>query len=533
MLQVPRGRRSRLLLGVVAVTGLVTVGAQAASADLNTISVDQTRAGLDTHEPGLAPPLTGVSQKFNTAVNGAVLAQPLVVTTSVGKLVIAATENDWVYGINPANGSIVWSKSVGTPEPSSVIKCADVSPNYGVTSAPVFDPASGIVYLTAKSWDGTNPASASIRMWALNAKDGTTVSGWPQTISGTAGDNGDNHTSFNATLQNQRTGLLLQGGRVYAGFASMCDLGDYRGWVVSISTTTPSDQHRWVDEANPLGGTANILGGIWHAGGGLAVDGQGRIFLGTGNGTTPGVGGGTSFQKALGDSVVNLQVDPSTHAMSAADHFTPANADQLNTTDEDLGSGGPAVLPDGFGGTPTTTHLLVEPSKTKIYLLNRDSLGGYPGPSGTDPSVAENPSATWGHPAIWWDGVATDPAYVYVVQNNTSAAIKVYQIQNNGGHITFPLVGSNGDNLGPFPGSPVVTSNGTGAGTSGSAILWITTRTGATSQLRAYKAVPVSGTLQRVALLGSFTGAKFTVPATDGNQVFIGTQLGHIQKFSP
>lgn len=525
---------SKLVVGMVGVTGLVTVGAQAVSADLNTISVDQSRAGLDTNEPGLAPPLTGVSQKFNTAVNGAVLAQPLVVTTSVGRLVIVATENDWVYGINPTTGGIVWSKSVGRAEPSSVIKCADVSPNYGVTSTPVFDPASGIVYLTARNWDGTNPGSAAIRMWGLNARDGTTVSGWPRTISGTAGDNGDSNTSFNATVQNQRTGLLLRGGRVYAGFGSMCDLGPYRGWVVSISTTTPSIQHRWVDEANPLGGS-NILGGIWQAGGGLAVDGQGRIFLGTGNGTTPGVGSGTSFQKALGDSVVNLKVDPSTNTMSAADHYTPPNADHLNTTDGDLGSGGPAVLPDGFGGTPTTTHLLVEPSKTAIYLLNRDSLGGYPGAGGPDPSVATGPSHTWGHPAIWWDGVPTDPAYVYVVQSNTSAAIKVYQVQYNSStqKVSFPLVASNGDNLGTFAGSPVVTSNGVGPGSSDSAILWITTRTGATSQLRAYKAVPVNGSLQRVALLGSFTAAKFGVPATDGNQVFIGTQLGHVQKFSP
>jgi hypothetical protein len=528
MLQAPKGRVSKLFVGLVAVTGVVTVGAQAVSADLTTISIDQTRAGLDTNESGLVPPLTGVSQKFNTAVNGAVLAQPLVVTTSVGRLVIAATENDSVYGINPTTGSIAWSKSVGTPEPSSVITCNDVTPNYGITSTPVFDPASGIVYLTARNYVNGVP---SIRMWALNANNGSTVSGWPHTISGAA-DN-DSTTSFNASLQNQRAGLLLRNGRVYAGFGSMCDLGDYRGWVVSLSTAnTTYSQHRWVDEANPLGGTANILGGIWQSGGGLAVDAQGRIFLGTGNGTSPGVGSGTSFQKALGDSVVDLKVDPTTNTMSAADHYTPPNADQLNATDGDLGSGGPAVLPDGFGGTPTTTHLLLEPSKTAIHLLNRDALGGYPGIGGPDPGVAKDPSQTWGHPAIWWDGVPTDPAYVYVVQNNTSAAIKVYQVQydSSTGKITFPLVAANGDNLGSFPGSPVVTSNGTDPT---SAVLWITTRTGATSQLRAYKAVPVNGSLQRVAVLGSFTAAKFGVPATDRNQVFIGTQLGHVQKFSP
>jgi hypothetical protein len=213
--------------------------------------------------------------------------------------------------------------------------------------------------------------------------------------------------------------------------------------------------------------------------------------------------------------------------MSVADRFTPANADFLNSHDLDLGSGGPALLPDGFGGTPPSTHLLVQPSKTEVYLLNRDNLGGMAqGPGSSDAVVAESGSSTWGHPAIWPGG-----GFVYIVENNVPAAIKVYQVHSDGtGKITFPRVASNGDNLGVFPGSPVVTSN---HDTPGSAILWITTRNGSTSQLRAYNAVPVNGVLQRLALITFGTGAKFAVPATDGNQVFVGTQGGHLMAFQP
>jgi hypothetical protein len=361
-------------------------------------------------------------------------------------------------------------------------------------------------------------------MWALNSADGSTASGaWPYTISGKA-DN-DPTLGFNAVVENQRTGLLLFGGRVYAGFGSHCDGGDFRGWVVSVSTPGGLIHHRWVDEANPSGGRTNIGGGIWQSGGGLALDPQGRIFVATGNGTPPKPGSGSQFSNANGQSVLNLQVN-SDHTMSVADRFTPFNANSLNMIDKDVGSGGPTVLPDGFGGLPTNVHLLVEPTKTAIYLLNRDSLGGMAGSSGPDNVVAEGPSAVWGHPAIW----PGDGGFVYVVENNVTAAIKVYQVRQDAqGHITFPQVGSNGDNLGADPGSPVVTSNGS---TNGSGVLWVTTHTGATSTLRAYNPVPVNGLLQRYASLNIGTAAKFSVPATDGNQVFVGTQDGKLLAFA-
>src|SRR5258708_12944659 len=84
-------------------------------------------------------------------------------------------------------------------------------------------------------------------------------------------------------------------------------------------------------------------------------DGPGRIFVVTGNGISPPPGPGTTPPGQLGDAVVRLDVQPD-GSLTAGDFFSPANADTLNTTDKDLGSGAPVGLPYG---TSTYPHLMV------------------------------------------------------------------------------------------------------------------------------------------------------------------------------
>ena len=86
---------------------------------------------------------------FSTAVKGQVYAQPLV----IGSTVIVATEQDWVYGLNASTGAIEWSTSLGTPY--RIPHCADLVPDIGVTSAPVYDPSTGTVYVMAQVVSGT------------------------------------------------------------------------------------------------------------------------------------------------------------------------------------------------------------------------------------------------------------------------------------------------------------------------------------------------------------------------------------------
>ena len=79
-------------------------------------------------------------------LDGAVYGQPLL----VGNLVIAATENDSVYGLDQATGKVAWRTHVGTPVPLSDLPCGNIDP-LGITGTPVYDPASGLVYAVAET----------------------------------------------------------------------------------------------------------------------------------------------------------------------------------------------------------------------------------------------------------------------------------------------------------------------------------------------------------------------------------------------
>src|SRR5947209_6232275 len=58
------------------------------------------------------------------ALDGQVYGEPLY----ADGLILAATTNDTVYGIDPSNGGVRWSTHVGTPVPLSALPCGNVDP---------------------------------------------------------------------------------------------------------------------------------------------------------------------------------------------------------------------------------------------------------------------------------------------------------------------------------------------------------------------------------------------------------------------
>ena len=60
-----------------------------------------------------------------------------------------ATENDTVYALAATNGAVAWSVHLGTPVPSSILPCGDISPTVGITSTPVIDQARGEIFVVA------------------------------------------------------------------------------------------------------------------------------------------------------------------------------------------------------------------------------------------------------------------------------------------------------------------------------------------------------------------------------------------------
>jgi hypothetical protein len=533
--------RIRRLSAAVAVTGLALTGLAAGAApadaaasagaravalgitpDETTASQNDLRDGWDPNEPGLTPAVVGGStfgQLFKTAVKGQVYGQPLV----IGSTVVVATEQDWVYGLNATTGAIEWSDQLGTPYP--ITSCSDLVPDIGVTSTPVYDPSTNTVYVMAM----VKEISYEWHLFGVNASTGAIT--LKQRIAGTPTN--DSHISFSATPQDQRAGLLLMNGWVYAAFASHCDHQPYAGYVAGVNTTTHATT-LWTDEA----GVTDDQAGIWQSGGGLMSDGSGRIFFTSGNGISPAKGAGSSPPGQLAESVVRLAVNSTTGQLSAQDFFSPADAPTLDAGDVDYGAGGPVELPVG---TTTYPNVIVQAGKDgHIFLLNANNLGGREqGPSNGNANLFRSHpvGGQWGHPAVFEASTSPLPASTtgtndYVVYLGKDDNLREYQVNTDSTDTpNITDVANSSFTFGYTSGSPVITSNGTDPS---SAIIWGVDSSGSTgtnSSLDAFDLQPNGNKLTEIWSASIGTAAKFTTPATANGMVYVGTRDGYVYGF--
>jgi HYDIN/CFA65/VesB family protein/putative pyrroloquinoline-quinone binding quinoprotein/putative pyrroloquinoline-quinone-binding quinoprotein len=505
---------------------LGSFASHAAAASPITAGNDALRTGWYPDQTSLNSNLvTGgtFGQLFSRAVTGQVYGQPLL----AGGNLLVATEDNWIYGLDPASGAVRWSRNVGTPFNASDVGCSDLTPHIGITGTPVVDPNTNTAYFFSKTYVSSNAA------WYLHAVDVTTGAertGFPVRITGNADNNAS--LAFNAQTQMQRTGLLLMNGVVYAGFGSHCDVEPWHGWIIGVSTSG-TIKARWATPGADSGS------GIWQSGSGLVSDGSGQIIVSTGNGDAPtGPIPGNTPPAALGESIVRLTVQ-SDGTLRPTDFFAPYDAANLDSWDADLSSGGPVGLPSQYFGTPSVPNLLVTVGKQGyVYLLDRSNLGGIgEGPSGSDAVVQRiGPyGGVWSKPAVW----PGDGGYVYIptASGGTSASgssgfLNVFHYGVSGsGKPTLSKVATSTDAFGFTSSAPVVTSNGT---TSGSALVWIIwapNGSGSGAQLRAYAPIPSGGAPQLLWSAPIGQSSKFTPPGIGGNRVYVGTRDGHVLGF--
>ena len=499
--------------------------AQPAPQDETTASQDNLRTGWDPNEPGLSPAVVhgpSFGEVFRTAVNGQVYAQPLVIASTV----IVATEDDWVYGLNASTGAIMWSTSLG--KPYAIKTCANIAPDVGVTSTPVYDPSSGTAYVMAQVLSGKY---AAWRLYGINITTGAVT--FQRGIYGSPSN--DSHITFSTQQQDQRPGLLLMNGWVYAAFASHCDHQPYAGYVAAVDLADKASSTLWTDEA----GVTSDQAGIWQSGGGLVSDGPGRIFLTSGNGVSPAAGPGGSPPGQLAESVIRL-APQSDGTLAAQDFFSPADAPTLDANDLDYGAAGPAELPVGTTAYP---HVLVQGGKAgRIFLLNADDLGGREqGPGGSDENLYQSQpyGGLWGHPAVFEASTSLIPAgssrlsdYVYSVGKNDY--VRALRIDTNSSGVPQLTDAANSTfQFGYGSGSPVVTSNGNDPS---SAVVWVVDNSGSSSSLIAFPVVPQPAKgggvkLQEIDGEPIGTASNFTIPATSNGMVYVGTLDGHVLGF--
>jgi hypothetical protein len=507
-----------------------------AKADDATVQLNNMRTGWDDTETAMGPAaVPKFVQRFATAVNGPVWAQPLVIDST--HTVIVATENDQVYGLSATTGAVKWHTSLGTPYDlatspfRALSSCRDLYPNIGVTGTPVYDPSSRRLYVFAQVVVNGNPKYV---LFALDAVKGGII--WRARIQGRPSNNPS--AAFHAGFELERPGALLLHGMVFAAFGSHCDHKPYAGYVTAVNVRTHS-MTLWTDES----GVAYNQGGIWQSGGGMMADPSGQIFATSSNGISPPPGPGNAPPGQLGESLIRLSVNAS-GTLAARDFFSQVSAPQQAATNLDFGAGGPVGLPFG---TATYPHLMVQAGKDgHIFLLNRDNLGGREqGPGGTDNALSATQAygGLFGHPAVFFGSPATITAATtndFLFYVGIYDVLRVFRFGVSGSDApTLSDVANGGLDSGFGSGSPVVTSNGTDPT---SAVVWVVVH----SVLEAYAlgslvssgGAPSPCTSAAPCQLRPIWSAnlgftpKFCTPATSHGWLYVGTADDHLLGFS-
>src|SRR4029077_9062212 len=224
---------------------------------------DSLRHGLyidSAFTPSAAANLTR-DLNFDGTIVGNVLTQPLYIEGGPGgrAMVIAVTESNNVYALDPVNGTIIWQLNVGAPVPAPDIFCTEVG-SMGIIGTPVVDLPSRALFLNAMT---TPDGGATIKHYiiSLNVDTGAINPGWPVDVELAAQYNG---TTFTAGVQQQRAALAIVGNILYVGYGSIGDCSLYHGWLVGVPINNPASVTAWA--------TSDIGGGIWGVGG-VASDG--------------------------------------------------------------------------------------------------------------------------------------------------------------------------------------------------------------------------------------------------------------------
>jgi hypothetical protein len=485
---------------------------------------DLTRQGVNPKEYALT---IGTVNKatfgklFSCPVDGPLYAQPVYVANLAipGKgthnVIFAATENDSVYAYDADSSSCqaVWTTAkvslLGPGEipldASDMFACNDLGDLIGITGTPVIDPGSNTLFVVTRSKDAA--ANYYQRIHAISLLDGKERAGSPAVIQGSVAGTGDdsNGTSvpFNSRLHNQRPGLVLLNGVVYISWASLCDIDPYHGWVMGYSASTLARVS--VFNATPNG----ARGGIWMSGAAPAADANGFLYLITGNGTFDADTGGQDF----GDSFLRLGT---TGGLSLVDWFSPFNQDSLNANDRDLGAGGALILVDLPSGP--VPHVLVGAGKEgKVYVLNRDSMGGFN--SGSDSQIVQSFSvgnAVLATAVFWQNALYLAPI---------SRPMSQFLLNASTGTFNVSPASQSPTSFG-FPGSsPSLSASGTTNG-----IIWgIEYSSTGTAVLHAYDATNLLNELWNSSQAannrdGAGDAVKFTVPIIANGKVYVGTQ---------
>jgi iron transport multicopper oxidase len=463
-----------------------------------------------------------------------------LVYTPAGKsqLVFLASAMNIIRTVDAVTGTLINQRQVQPPFLQSDIGCTDIPNFIGIIGTPILDPNTDTVYFFSKGYQN-NATSGGVALgrylfFAIDINTLADKPGFPVDIDNHYADN-DNTKYFDGGTVLQRPSLAMVNGVVIGGFGGHCDLFNYTGMLVAVSTTQgvgvtsiyameggPAAEPETNDINNQAGGKA----GIWQGGMGLATDNS-RIFFATGNGQghangdTPASGRVplTTLDEVVADFAVS-----SAGNLTLTDYFEPYEYVSMDAADKDLGSGGVALLDSGtFKGTGVSRIAVSVGKNGKAYILNADNLGGFKqGPGGTDnilQTIIASGSVFGGSGSYPLEG-----GYIYFTPIGFPTVCYKFGLDGSGKPI-FTLVGQTKTNGAGRVGIgiPTITSY---QGQAGTGILWVTDPS---NGLQAFNAVPDNtGTLTPIPLPATGGLNKFQRPAFGDGRVYVSDVNGHV-----
>ncbi|HVB24982.1 MAG TPA: PQQ-binding-like beta-propeller repeat protein [Ktedonobacteraceae bacterium] len=370
-----------------------------------------SRSGVNTSEKiitsGNVGHLTRLwQQTLPAVVDSSPVELPGVKTPAgVKTLLFVTTLAGSLLALDANSGQQVWRQNTSGPK--------------FTTSSPALDPSGQYVY--SYGLDG------KIHKYAVGSGAEQTGGGWPVRITNMP------DVEKGSSSLNVASGYLYMSTSGYPG-----DAGHYQGHVVAISLTTGAlsvfnslcaNIHRLLDTVSTDANYCpDVQSGIWARAGAVVDPLTGNVFVTTGNGNYTADKGGYDY----GDSIIEL----SPNLQKVVDSYTPSNYSYLQSTDLDLGSAAPTMLPMQKGSL--TPYLAVQVGKdSAVRLLNRQNLSGKGGPNHVGGELQTLNGAMQGsiltQPVAWND--AHNTTWVFITNGGELVAFKV--ITDAHGHTTL------------------------------------------------------------------------------------------------
>jgi outer membrane protein assembly factor BamB len=416
-------------------------------------------------------------------------------------VVYVATMRNTLMAVDADTGEEIWRFNAGPPVQAELYQFFDIQGHVGILSTPVIDLPSRTLFLVSNNHIN---GEFLYRLHAVDIVTGRPRPNSPTTIEasveGRSIDSEAGRLPFRAYDHLQRPGLALSRGVLYIAFGSHGDDGPYHGWLLAYDSANIGRRVAAFNVTPDGDG-----GAIWQGGRAPAIDSQGNLYVVSANGDYTGA-------RNFGQSVIKLRPAPE---LAVDSWFTPADWEELNFDDFEIGSSGAMLLPgDDFvvaGGKRGVVHLMP--------TTHLDGLERLTDPVGQSlPAVGSFGIFTM----AFWGAGSSGILYVRGVEGGVEAFRIGYGTME-----PFHFAQSE-EILGtPYQGM-AVSSDGLRDDTG---ILWMAT---AEDLLRAYLASDVRQELWNSGLdqrddLGSF--AKFATPTIANGKVYVPTFAGYVRVY--